>query len=57
MPRQTTARLKSTGESVRILNNRQATDVHYAQCRLPPQAPGHQPRFQWVRLEQLYFRD
>lgn len=59
MSEQSNARLKSTGEPVMILasdgaNPRVGSATSgYSLCLMPPQAPGHKRRFQWIRSERL----
>jgi len=45
------ARLKSTGEPVVILNP--GSGDRYRHCLLPPQAPWHRSRVQWIGKEKL----
>ncbi len=47
------ARLKSTDELLIILAERTFAGQSYFLCKLPPQAPGHQERLQWVRASRL----
>lgn len=59
MKTKSNGRLKSTGEPVVILVE-DGADPHqgsarsgYSLCLLPPQAPGHKPRVQWIRGQRL----
>lgn len=53
------ARLKSTGEPVIILpsggaDQRAGTATSgYRLCLLPPQAPRHRKRFEWIRRQKV----
>ena len=51
--------LKSTGERVLILGKGRpegaSGDDQWFLCKLPPQAPGHKPRREWIRSSQLEF--
>lgn len=51
--------LKSTGEQVQLVSGQIKNEAGHKRylCILPPQAHGHNHRFEWVRAARLRFEE